>query len=128
MKAETLATFKFAYKESLSKEEAHSKLEEFLQRNEWLKGSLLRSYHSEKDGICEVIIENSGDDKTTKESAEEFFSDLCDDAEVKWVSVIKSEPVNDLVFRYVDRYPEHQSFDIVDMKDGDEVVILYRKK
>lgn len=131
MKATPHITFRFAFRGISSKSESLTKLRKFLHDKEWLPtgsnyDAQLLSYHTEANGDCEVILRKIPT-YTLDELADMFFTDILKDKEIIWTKVLYDSHVENIVGKYVGAYPSRQTSDLSDLKENDEVVILFRE-
>lgn len=131
MKIEPYATFKFVFRGIPSKNESLNRLRDFLHNNEWLPADsdfdpALLSYRTYNDGFCEVTLKNV-EGCSTEELADMFFSDLCDTPDVICVKVLYNEHTDKLIQNHSGKYMSRQTVDLAELKENDEVIILYRK-
>lgn len=131
MVVEPHTTFRFVFRGITSKSESLNKLRQFLHENKWLSehsdyDTDLLGYHTDYDGTCEVKLKKC-EGFSTEELADEFFSDLCDAVDVRWVKVLYNGDTAKLIYNHCDKYMEYQTVDIAELKENDEVVILFRK-
>lgn len=131
MKVEPHATFRFVFRGINSKNESFNRLKAFLLDREWLSTDsdsnyVTLSYHTENNGVCEVTLKEI-DDTSVENRADSFFSDLCSSEDVKWVIVLYNNDTDKLIQNYSGKYFKRQTVELYDLKENDEVIILYRK-
>ena len=121
--------FRFAFR-GIDKSELPNKLRRIIVENGWLPENV--SYDADRiefrvcsNGECEVKL-HKVEGTTLEEQSEKFFSDLLRDESVKYVKVVLNDNTAKIVYNNVDKYPRYQTIDVAEMKDGDEVVIMYR--
>lgn len=123
-------TFTFAFENINTKKESGEALKKFLSDNEWITGRYandrLINFHSENNGVCEVILFER-EDSSLEELSEIFFDDLFNEKSVKWVKTIYDDNTEKIVLKYVDYYPNHQNKSIGEMVKGDSACILWRQ-
>ena len=124
-------TFRFAFRGISSKSESLTKLREFLHDNEWLPSdsdydSQLLSYHTEGNGVCEVILKKIPD-LNLEELGDMFFADILKNKEIKCTTVLYNSYVENIVGKYAGAYLLRQTSDLSDLKENNEVIILFRK-
>lgn len=130
MKVMQHITFRFAFRGISSKGESLTKLREFLHDKEWLPSdsdydSQLISYHTEDNGNCEVILKKIPD-HTLDELADLFFADIIRMKDIIWTKVLYNSHVENLVGKYAGAYLSRQTSDLSDLKENDDVIILFR--
>lgn len=124
-------TFRFRFRGIASKAESLEVLRTFLHRNEWLPDGLnydpdFLTYYTDSNGICEVTLRRVVD-VSMEELADIFFKDLVKDKDVDCVMVIYNKNVDKLVHTHAGKYMNRQTVDLSNLKNFDEVMILYRK-
>ncbi len=87
--------------------------------------SNLLEYHSENNGICEVILKKI-DDITMEELADLFFVDIRKNKDILYVTVLYNEYTDKLVQNYAGKYLNRQKVDLSSLQKSDEVIILHR--
>ena len=55
-----------------------------------------------------------------------FFSDLCNTQDVKCVKVLYNVHTDKLIQNHLGEYLNRQTVELSDLKENDEVIILYR--
>ncbi len=122
-------TFRFFFRGKPSKKNRflHSN---FLCEKEWLLedsdyDSNLLEYHSENNGICEVILKKI-DDITMEELADLFFVDIRKNKDILYVTVLYNEYTDKLVQNYAGKYLNRQKVDLSSLQKSYEVIILHR--
>ena len=103
---------------------------DFLCEKEWLLedsdyDSNLLEYHSENNGICEVILKKI-DDITMEELADLFFVDIRKNKDILYVTVLYNEYTDKLVQNYAGKYLNRQKVDLSSLQKSYEVIILHR--
>lgn len=130
MKIVPHATFRFVFRGITSKNESLNKLQAFLHDKEWLPNnsdydSELLSYHTEKDGSCEVILKEIAGYSINK-LVGLLFSDLCNNDDIKCVWVLYNDFTDKLIQEHSGRYMKRQTINLSHLKMNDAVMILYR--
>lgn len=87
--------------------------------------SNLLEYHSENNGICEVILKKI-DDITMEELADLFFVDIRKNKDILYVTVLYNEYTDKLVQNYAGKYLNRQKVDLSSLQKSYEVIILHR--
>ena len=131
MKVEPYATFRFVFRGINSKNESLNRLRKFLHEKEWLpvdseQDPTLLEYHTDFNGTCEVFLKKI-EGNSIEELADMFFSDLCNTQDVKCVKVLYNKHTDKLIQNYSGQYMNRQIVGLSDLKENDEVIILYRK-
>ena len=131
MKIEPHATFRFVFRDILSKNESLNRLRDFLHNREWLPidseyDSTLLSYHTDNNGCCEVSLKKV-EGCSIEEMADMLFSDLCDTPDVICAKLLYNEHTDKLIQNHSGKYMSRQTVDLSELKENDEVIILYRK-
>lgn len=129
MRIEPYANFRFAFRGIASKRESFEKLQLFLHKKLWLPanadyGLNLLQYHTDNDGSCDIILKEVKE-CSLEEASDILFEDLCRNNEVQWVSVLYNKYVDKIVYNNIDKYPNRQKIEIVNLKEGDEVIVYY---
>lgn len=130
MKVEPHATFRFVFRGINSKNESLNRLRKFLHNKEWLPvdseyESTLLYYHTDKNGLCEVCLKTI-ERYSIEELADMLFSALCSTQDVKYVKVLYNEHTDKLIKNHSGEYLNRQTVELSDLKENDEVIILYR--
>lgn len=123
-------TFRFFFRGKPSKKESFPALRTFLCEKEWLLedsdyDSNLLEYHSENNGICEVILKKI-DDITMEELVDLFFVDIRKNKDILYVTVLYNEYTDKLVQNYAGKYLNRQKVDLSSLQKSYEVIILHR--
>ena len=123
-------TFRFCFRDIVSKTESLLALSNFLHEKEWLPESSdfdsdLMSYHTENDGTCEVTLKKVNG-FTIEELTDLFFADLRKCSDVLCAAVLYNEHTDKLVQTHAGRYLNIQSVDLSNLHKSDEVIILHR--
>ena len=130
MMIEPHVTFRFVFRGIASKNESLVKLRKFLHAKEWLPDDLdydsLLDYHTNNDGSCEVILKKV-EGISMEELVAMFFSDLCNEDDVKCVMVLYNVYTDKLVQNNSGKYLNRQTVKLSELKNNDEVIVLYRK-
>lgn len=129
MKIMETATFKFSLKASKSKDESYRILKEFLVDNNWLdengmKRLPLHSYHSEISGNCEIVLAEEITTKEFKDLIDELFGSILARDDIKWVKTYYNENTFNIVQKEAGKYLNHQTVDLSNLKNGDEVCVF----
>lgn len=130
MKVVPFVSFTFQFKNNTSQKDSYKRLKDFLIDRGWVNVNSNDNfryidYHTDIAGICYVLLKDSKK-YSLEELADRFFDDLYNTDDIKSVKVIYNRYTGKLVFNNCDKYPNHQTIEISEMKVGDEVVILYR--
>ena len=132
MKIMETAKFIFSFDGKESKDASYVKLQEFLMTSGWLtteKGKIepLHLYHTKENGECEVVLAQDTTDDDFFNQIDDLFKNLIESDKVLWVKTIYNRNSAKIVYNNVDKYAKNQTFDIADMKEGEEVVIFIKK-
>ncbi len=127
------ATFKFGFRGATSKDKSYEMLKQFLTENDWLdecgnKRPPLHSFHTENSGECEVILAEEPTIDDFRDLTEELFESIKDSNSVKWIKTNYNENTYNIVHKEAGKYLVNQTVDLSDLKNGDEVYVLVRKK
>ena len=133
MKIMETATFRFCFKGVESKDKSYEILKQFLAENDWLdergnKRLPLDSFHSEESGECEIILAEETTTDDFKDLAEELFESLKNKNDIKWIKTNYNENTFNIVHKEAGKYLAHQTVDLSDLKNGDEICVFLRKK
>lgn len=128
---EAHATFRFIFRDITSKNESLIRLRKLLHDKDWLPDdsdydSSLLEYHTDNNGFCDVAMK-SFEGNSVEDLADIFFADLCNTKDVKCVKVLYNSHTDKLVQNNSGKYHCIQTVDLLELKDNDEVIILYRK-
>lgn len=131
MKVEPHATFRIVFRGIASKNDSLNRLRRFLHDKEWLPAdsdydSSLLSYHTEGDGLCEISLKKI-EEYSIEGLADMLFADLTDTEDVKCVKVLYNDYTDKLIQNHAGKCLNRQTVDLPDLKNNDEVIILYRK-
>lgn len=123
-------TFRFCFRGKTSKTESFLTLRSFLQNNEWLPedsdyDTNLLEYHSDNDGTCEVILKKVVD-TSMEELADLFFGDILKNKDIFHAAVLYNQHTDKLVQTHAGRYLNRQIFELSNLQNLDEVIILHR--
>lgn len=126
----SIATFRFCFRDVTSKTESLLNLRTFLHEKEWLPqdsdyDSELLEYHTYDDGICEVILKKVVN-ISMEELADLFFADILKNNDICYVTVLYNKHTDKLVQTYAGNYLNRQKFDLSNLQSLDEVIILHR--
>ena len=133
MKIMETATFRFCFKRVSSKAESYEMLKQFLAENDWLdehgnKKLPLDSLHSDDSGECEIILAEETPTDDFKDLTEELFESIKDRNDIKWIKTNYNESTFNIVHKEAGKYLAHQTLDLSDLKNGDEVYVFLSKK
>ena len=133
MKIMGTATFRFCFKGVESKDKSYEMLKQFLKGNDWLdeygrKKSPLDSFHTEDSGECEVILAEGTTTDDFKDLTEELFESIKSKDYITWIKTNYNENTFNIVHKEAGKYLAHQTVDLSDLKNGDEVCVFLRKK
>lgn len=84
------------------------------------------SYHTEGDGLCEISLKKI-EEYSIEGLADMLFADLTDTEDVKCVKVLYNDYTDKLIQNHAGKCLNRQTVDLSDLKNNDEVIILYRK-
>lgn len=109
---EFVATFEFAFNGITTKKDSYNSLVTFLMRNGWIdenrcKSPKLHSFHSEGDGVCEVVFIGMTQ-QDIEEICDNFFDDLRECEDVKWAKVLYDNATEKLVYNHAYKYAENE--------------------
>ena len=126
------AKFIFSFNGKESEDASYVKLQELLIANGWLttekgKTEPLILYHTKENGECEVVLAQDSTDDDFIDQIDNLFKNLIESDKVLWVKTIYNRNTAKIVYNNVDKYAKNQTFDIADMKEGEEVVIFIKK-
>ena len=132
MKIMETAKFIFSFDGKEAIDTSHKKLQEFLMANGWVsiekwKIEPLHLYHTEENGVCEVVLAQDSTDDDFLDQIDNLFENLVECEEVLWVKTIFNQNTDKIVHNNVNKYTTHQTFNVADMKYGDAVVVYFRK-
>lgn len=133
MKIMETATFRFCFKEISSRDESYKTLKQFLKENDWFdergnKRPPLDSFHSEDSGECEIVLAEETTTDDFKDLAEELFESIKNRNDIKWIKTNYNENTFNIVHKEAGKYLAHQTVDLSDLKNGDEICVFLRKK
>ncbi len=125
-------TFRFCFKGVSSKDESYEMLKQFLAENDWLdehgdKRLPLDSFHSDGSGECEIILAEETTTDDFKDLAEELFESIKDCKDIKWIKTHYNDNTFNIVHKEAGKYLAHQTVDLSDLKNRDEVCVFFRK-
>ena len=123
-------TFCFAFTGITSKSKARVRLTKFLHDKDWLPAEsdqdpLLLNYHTNGDGSCEVIL-NETEELSIEECADLFFMNLRRTNDIEYIKIFYNEYAEKLICNKSGMYHNYQTVDFLELKENDPVVIYHK--
>ncbi len=132
MKVMETASFRFCFEGVKSKNESYRILKQFLAENDWIdargnKRLPLDSFHTEDTSECEIILSEETATYDFKDLTEELSESIKDFKDIKWIKTHYNDNTFNIVHKEAGKYLAHQTVDLSDLKNRDEVYVFFKK-